>query len=412
MRTKLTRRILPFVSVLFILGFLDRVNLSFAAADMSRDLGFGPAVYGLGAGIFFLGYLAFEIPGARLVERRSARIWLGVMLIAWGIAATLMSAVQNVREFYVLRVLLGIAEAGFFPGIIIYLSRWFPRADRARAVGALAVGLPAANILGGPVSGWLLNQTWLAIPGWRWLFFIEGLPSVLAGVVTILYLKDRPRDAHWLTIPEKNWLEAKLASEQMPAAGEAGSLFDFRFILLVIIWFLDNIGVYGLNFWLPMIVKKLSGYSVAAVATLSAAPFVGALASAAYVSASSDRRGERRWHTGVPMMVFGVGLGASVIAGGDLWLSLAALCIAALGLTAGTPGFWALATGSTRGADSTRVGIITSAGALGGFSGPYLMGYLRESAGGFEPGLALLAGCVFTAGALVIWGFRESQAGG
>jgi ACS family tartrate transporter-like MFS transporter len=411
-RTKLTRRILPFVTVLFILGFLDRVNLSFAAADMSRDLGFGPAVYGLGAGIFFLGYLVFEIPGARLVERRSARLWLGVMLIGWGIAATLMSVVRNVQEFYALRILLGVAEAGFFPGIIIYLSHWFPRADRARAVGALAVGLPAANLFGGPLSGWLLNQSWLEVAGWRWLFFVEGLPSVIAGVATILYLKDRPRDAHWLTAPEKTWLEAKLAGEHTKSTGAAiaaRSLFDFRFVLLVTIWFLDNIGVYGFNFWLPMIVKKLSSYSAATVAGLSAAPFAGALIAAAYVSLSSDRSGERRWHTGLPMMIFGAGLGIGVLAGGNLWLSVFALCLAALGLTSGTPGFWALATASPGGLGSTEVAIITSAGALGGFSGPYLMGYLREATGGFESGIAVLSGCVFTAGALVIWGFREAR---
>lgn len=410
----MTRRILPFVTVLFILSFLDRVNLSFAALDMTRDLGFGPSVYGFGAGIFFWGYLLFEIPAARLVERGSARLWLGVMLIAWGIAATLMGAVRGVAEFYVLRVLLGIAEAGFFPGIIIYLSHWFPNADRARAVGALAVGLPAANLIGAPVSSWLLSQNWWNIPGWRWLFIVEGFPSVIAGIVTMIYLKNRPSEAEWLTDQEKNWLERVLASEReaRPAPGNRGQhrVLNAQLLLLVLIWFLDNMGVYGFNLWLPMMLKKLSGYSSATVVAMASAPFAGALIAAAYVSLSSDRSGERRWHTGLPMMIFGCGLGLSVFFGESLWLATGALCLAALGLTSGTPGFWALATVSPGTSGSTRVAIITSAGALGGFCGPYLMGYLREATNGFGTGMAILSCSLIAAGLLSIAGFRKSTA--
>lgn len=409
-RAKLTRRILPFVTTLFILSFLDRVNLSFAALEMNRDMGFNPAVYGFGAGIFFWGYLLFEIPAARLVERRSARFWLGMMLIVWGLAATLMGTLRSVEEFYTYRVLLGIAEAGFFPGIIIYLSRWFPQADRARAVGALAVGLPAANLIGAPLSSWLLNQGWWNIPGWRWLFIVEGLPSVVAGFVTIMYLKDRPRDAEWLTSRERTWLENVLASENRASSVKIASnarLLNLPFLLLVLIWFLDNIGVYGFNLWLPMMLKKLSGYSSVTVVALSAAPFVGALIAAAWVSLSSDRSGERRWHTGLPMITFGLGLGLSVLLGESLWLGIAALCMAALGLTSGTPGYWALATSNPNTSGSTRVAIITSAGALGGFCGPYLMGYLRETTQGFDLGMVLLSACVMTAGMLILVGFRK-----
>ncbi len=410
-RAKLTRHILPFVTALFILSFLDRVNLSFAALDMNRDMGFSPAVYGLGAGIFFWGYLLFEIPAARLVERRSARFWLGMMLIVWGLAATLMGTIRSVQEFYAYRVLLGVAEAGFFPGIIIYLSRWFPKADRARAVGALAVGLPAANLIGAPLSSWLLNQAWWEIPGWRWLFVVEGFPSVVAGVVTMMYLKDRPREAEWLTPRERSWLEDQLAAENRTAAENAKTasrLFNLPFLLLVLIWFLDNIGVYGFNLWLPMMIKKLSGYSSVTVVALSAAPFVGALIAAAWVSLSSDRSRERRWHTGLPMITFGLGLGLSVLLGESLWLATAALCLAALGLTSGTPGYWALATSNPETSGSTRIAIITSAGALGGFCGPYLMGYLRQATNDFRTGMTVLSCCVAVAGALTIIGFRKS----
>ena len=404
MRSKLTLRILPVVTVLFVLGFLDRVNLSFAALDMMKDLRLSPSVYGFGAGIFFWGYLLCEIPAARLVERRSASFWLGWMLIVWGSAATLMGTISSVAEFYAYRVILGIAEAGFFPGILIYLSRWFPQADRARAVGALAVGLPAANLLGAPVSGWLLTQTWFQLPGWRWVFIVEGVPSVIAGVLVMLFLKNRPRDAQWLTQDEQSWLENTLVSERsarrMATGGQIQNYLQGPFLLLTLIWFLDNVGVYGFNLWLPMILRGLSGYSSSAVAFLSAAPFVGALIAAAVVSLSSDRRKERRWHTALPMIIFGCGMGLSVLLHENLQWSLAALSLAALGLTSGTPGFWAIATSSYPG--SIHIALITSAGALGGMTGPMLVGYLREMKGDFLTGLASLSFCVVLAGCLVL----------
>ncbi len=379
---------------------------------MTRDLGFGPPVYGFGAGIFFLGYLLFEIPGARLVERRSSRIALGVMLIAWGAAAALMGTVRGVKEFYAYRVLLGVAEAGFFPGIVIYLSRWFPNADRARAIGALAVGLPAANLVGAPVSSWLLTQNWWNIPGWRWLFIVEGLPSVIAGIITVMHLADRPRDAKWLSDEEKDWLERILATEQEerrePRRKSTTGNFNFELVLLALIWFFDNMGVYGFNLWLPMIIRKLSSYSPASVVAIAATPFVGALISAACVSISSDRSGERLWHTGLPMMTFGFGLALSVFFGEHLGFAIGALSLAALGLTSGTPGFWALATASPGASGSTRVAFITSAGALGGFCGPYLMGFLRETTNGFEAGMATLAISAFGAGVLAVIGFRRA----
>jgi ACS family tartrate transporter-like MFS transporter len=398
------------VTILFVLCFLDRVNLSFAALDMTRALGFSASVYGLGAGMFFWGYLLFEIPGARLVERSSARLWIGVMLIAWGAAASLMGALHTVREFYACRIILGVAEAGFFPGIVIYLSRWFPRVDRARAIASLAVGLPAANLIGAPLSGWLLGRHWGGLDGWRWVFIAEGLPSVVAGIVTMLALTDHPRDARWLTAAEKAWLEETLARERAapPAAGSpaSGRLARLSFAVLVLIWFFDNAGVYGFNLWLPMMLRKASGYPSSVIAALASIPFIGALAAAVFVSRSSDASGERRWHTALPMIVFGCGLALSVACAGNLWLSIAALCVAALGLTSGTPAFWALATSSSSGSGATPIAIITSAGAIGGMCGPYLMGYLRDATGSFEVGVSLLALFVVSAGVLGIAGTR------
>lgn len=321
----------------------------------------------------------------------------------------MMGAIRSVSEFYACRIVLGIAEAGFFPGIVIYLSHWFPRADRARAIGALAIGLPAANLIGAPISSWLLSQNWLDVPGWRWIFIVEGFPSVIAGIATMVYLKDRPRDAKWLTPPERAWLEQKLASEHTgPGQNHTRTLFSTPFLILVLIWFLDNVGVYGFNLWLPMMIGKMSGYGSATVVAISSAPFIGALIAAAYVSLSSDSSGERRWHTALPMILFGAGLSLSVLLSANFWVSMAALCIAALGLTSGTPGFWAVATASRHSSSSIHIAIITSAGALGGLCGPYVMGYLRQATGGFETGMVLLSVCVIAAGVLVSTSFRES----
>ena len=406
MRARLTRRLLPFVCGLFILSFLDRVNVSFAELDMTRDLAFGPSVYGLGSGLFFVGYLLFEVPVAALLARGSARFWLAVMLIAWGFAAAAMGSIHSVKEFYTYRVLLGVAEAGFFPGIIIYLSRWFPKRDRARAIGALAVGLPAANLLGGPISAVLLSQHWLQIPGWRWLFVLEGLPSVIAGLFALHYLADGPREVSWLSPEEVRWLEDTLKSERQTAdARHRTSLFSSALLVFSLVWFLDNMGVYGFNFWLPMIVKKFSSFSSAKVAFISGTPFVGALIASAFVSLSSDRTGERRWHAAIPMAVFASGLTLSVLSIGHPLLAFGALCLGALGLTSGTPGFWALVTGVDATSGSTAIAVVTSAGALGGFCGPYVMGALRAATNQFSVGLAVLAGAVFAA-SLILIAFR------
>lgn len=387
------------------------MNLSFAALNMNRHLGISPAAYGFGAGIFFWGYLIFEIPAARLVERGRPSFWLGSMLIVWGCAASLMGTISGVSELYTYRIILGIAEAGFFPGVLIYLSRWFPQADRARAVGALAVGLPAANLLGAPVSGWLLSHSWLHVSGWRWVFIVEGVPSVIAGVLAILFLKNRPRDAGWLTSGEQRWLQETLALE---SAGRTDTVqtglaqyLETPFVLLVLIWFLDNTGVYGFNLWLPSILRGLSGYTSSAVAFLAAAPFVGALVSAAVVSLSSDRRAERKWHTAIPMITFVCGMGLSVLLHGSLWWSLGALSLAALGLTSGTPGFWAICTARYR--SSTHIAIITSAGAIGGMTGPVVVGYLREFTGDFPASFASLSTCVIVAGCLVLLLHRKTR---
>jgi ACS family tartrate transporter-like MFS transporter len=386
--------------------YLPDWHPSYAALDMMRDLGLSASAYGLGAGIFFIGYLLFEIPAAMLVERSSARIWLARMMIVWGIASTLTGFARSVSEFYFLRALIGIAEAGFFPGILIYLGRWFPRADRARAIGALAVGLPSANVIGALLSSWLLRQHWFQIPGWRWMFIVEGFPSVVGGVITLRYFLDSPRQAEWLSQQECEWLEGRLAADRAELAppvstGFGGVFKESRLLILALIWFLANTGVYGFNFWLPMMMKRVSGFSAATVVTLASMPFVGALVSALLVSISSDRTGERRFHTALPLTVLSLGLVGSVVYKDTPLLALGMLCIAALGLTSGTPGFWALAADSKAASNSTRIAILTSCGALGGFCGPYLVGALREGSNDFSTALIALASGVIAAALLV-----------
>lgn len=396
---------------LFILSFLDRVNLSYAALDMTRDLGFGPSVYGLGAGLFFAGYLSLELPATRLIAQGSARFWLAIMVMAWGAVAAAMGFVQGVADFYLYRVLLGIAEAGFFPGIIVYLSRWFPARDRARAVSALAVGLPAANLLAGPLSALLLRQHWGHLQGWRWLFVMEGLPSVAAGVLTLRYLTDTPKEADWLSREEQEWLQDTLDSERSAVVQNApgiarSGLLNSTLIVLASVWFLDNMGVYGFNFWLPLMIQRVSGYSSATVALIAASPFVGALLAAALVPLSSDRSRERRWHAAVPMATFSAGLALSTMWSHRPLLALALLCVAALGLTSGTPAFWAFATSSEDVSGSAAIAIITSAGALGGFCGPYVMGSLRSLTNTFSAGLLVLSAAVWMAAMILVLGTK------
>lgn len=413
---KISRRILPFVCLLFIFSFLDRVNVSYAALDMMRDLGLSATAYGFGAGLFFLTYLVFEVPAAILVERRGARVWLARMMIAWGITSTLMAAVRNAGEFYVLRAALGISEAGFFPGIILYLGHWFSKANRARAIGALAVGLPLANLFGALLSGWLLKQRWLEIPGWRWMFIVEGLPSVIGGLAALHYLTERPSEAGWLSLEEREWMQAELEAERSQSQSRARvgvkSILQNRNLkILVSIWFLDNVGLYGFNFWLPMIIKRLSGLPSATVVTIASIPFAGAVLSALFVSLSSDRRAERRLHTALPMAIFGAGLIGSLIVSEDPLWALGMLSISALGLTSGTPGFWALAAESNVTSNSVYVALITSFGALGGFCGPYLMGAMQAATHDFSTGLLIL-GCATVTAAVLVFRVQPDRRGG
>ena len=401
-------RIMPYLFLLYIIAFLDRVNVSYAALAMKDDLGFSDEVLGLGAGIFFIGYFVLEIPGTILVEKWSARGWIARIMISWGIVAVLMGFIQTKPQFYTARLLLGAAEAGFFPGIIVYFSHWFRYEDRAKAVALFMAAVPISNIIGSPLSGALLGVNWYGLAGWRWLFIIEGAPAIILGLVTIFYLTDRPHQAHWLPVDERQWLIDELEKEnkakQRAHSYSIMQAFKHReVVLLALAYFFMITAVYGFTFWLPTILKRLSGSSNLVVTLISAIPYCVGLVAILAVGWSSDRTKERRWHTAISMMVAGVGLLLSAAIQDEVALAVLMFCIAGAGMYSYLPGFWALPTSFLTGtAAAASIGLINSIGNLGGFAGPYIVGYLSQATHSFFGGVIYLALSALVASGLVI----------
>jgi sugar phosphate permease len=329
-------------------------------------------------------------------------------MISWGVVAILMGFVRGRNEFYVLRFLLGAAEAGFFPGIIVYLSHWFRYQDRAKAVAMFMAAIPIANIVGSPVSGLLLGAHWLGLAGWRWLFIVEGAPAIVLGVITIFFLTDRPHQANWLAEDERRWITEELDREQQ--AKHLAHSYRIReafrpreVIILTLAYFFIVTAVYGFNFWLPTLIKKASGSSNLRVTLVSALPYCFALAAILLVGWSSDRTKERRWHIAICMMVAGTGLLLSVFARDHVALAVSMFCVAAAGMYGYLPGFWSLPTSFLSGtAAAASIGLINSVGNLGGFAGPYIVGYLSKRTNSFIGGMLYLSVSAFLAAGLVL----------
>ena len=418
-RRRITRRLMPYLFFLYIIAYMDRVNVGFAAlGNLKGELHFTDDVLGFGAGIFFAGYVLLEIPGCILVERWSARRWIARIMISWGIVAVLMGFIQTKGHFYSLRFLLGAAEAGFFPGVIVYVSHWFRYQDRAKVLAMFMAAQPISNIIGSPLAGLLLRLNWYGLSGWRWLFILEGLPAIIFGVVTLFYLTDRPHQARWLPDDEREWLTAQLEHEKesmrsMHSLGSFQALRDRRVILnvtlLTLCVFCMASTVYGVNIWLPTMVKKLSGFSNLTVGFVAALPYCAGLIAIMFMGWSSDRTGERRWHTAFAMVATSLGLLFGVIAGDHVVLAMAMFCVAGVGMFGYLPSFWALPgsflTGTTAAAS---IGFINSLGNLGGWAGPYVVGYLREATGSFYSGVLYLS---FTAmvGAVLVLSIRATR---
>jgi len=396
-RLRIMRRLIPYLFVLYIINYLDRVNVSYAALEMNRDLNFTPEILGFGAGIFFIGYFLLEIPGTLLIELWSARAWLARIMITWGIVAVLMGFMHTATQFYWLRLGLGAAEAGFFPGIIVYLTHWFRYQDRAKAVALFMAAVPLSNFLGAPVSGLLLGVNWFGLAGWRWLFILEGAPAIVLGVVTIFYLTDWPHQAKWLAADEREWITKELEKEkEIKAAAHSVSVLQAlrhrEVVLLALGYFFVITGLYGFNFWLPTIVKGLSGLPNLTVTLISALPYFVGFVALLIIGWSSDRTGERRLHTAIPMFVAGIGLLLSAMTQSIPVLAVSMFCIAAAGLYSFFPAFWALPTTFLAGsAAAASIGLINSIGNLGGFAGPYIVGYINEQTHSFIGGMLYLS---------------------
>jgi D-galactonate transporter len=407
-RRRITRRLLPFLWLLYVIAFLDRVNVAYAALEMSHDLGFSDRVFGLGAGIFFIGYVLLEIPGAIIVERWSARRWIARIMISWGIITVLVGLVHTSRQFYSARFFLGMAEAGFFPGIIVYLTHWFRREDRAKAVAVFMTAIPLSNIFGSPLAGLILRLNWYGLQGWRWLFILEGAPAVIFGVITLFYLTDWPSQAAWLPSDECEWITGELQREKQRKAGLRSytiwqALRQRDVLLLTLIYFLGSTGTYGFIIWFPTILKRASGLSTGTVTLLAAIPYVGALIAMLLIGWHSDRTQERRWHTATPLFSAGTFLLMAITSAPHVWIQLVFFILFAAFMNSFQPTFWTLPTAFLgESAAAASIGLINCIGGLGGFVGPFIMGYLVTRTGSFASGLVWLLVNIFLAGILVL----------
>jgi MFS transporter, ACS family, tartrate transporter len=404
---KVAWRLIPFMSLLYFVAFLDRVNIGFAALTMNADLGLTKAMFGFASGIFFIGYVLFEVPSNIIMERVGARLWIARIMITWGLLSAGTAFVSSPNQLYVLRFLLGVAEAGFFPGMILYLTYWFPAAWRARILSAFMIALPVSNVIGSPVSTAILSVQSQGLHGWQWMFLLEGTPAVLCGLAVLVFLRDGPAKAPWLTTEEKEWLQSELARERaVHGAGSHSSLAALREPRVWgfgLIYFGLLVGMYGFGFWLPQIVKGLGNLSNFEVGLAAALPYSAAALTMYVWGRHSDRTGERTWHIALPAFVGALGLMLSAYWGSTPVLALAALCLSAIGCYAALPVFWTLPTSMLAGtAAAAGIALVNSIGNTGGFLGPTLVGYVTDATGSYGAALSTLAAFVAAAGVLVL----------
>jgi sugar phosphate permease len=399
-----------------VIAYIDRVNIGYAALTMNQDLGFDARVFGLGAGIFFAGYFLFEIPGALIAERYSPRLWLARIMISWGIVSALMAFMQTAWQFYLLRFLLGAAEASLYP--VIYAScipRWFPARERARAIAVLLTSLQTAGIIGAPLAGWLIDIPLFGLAGWRVLFLIESLPAIVFGVVVIYWLVDWPRDARWLTAAEKELLTEQYEREVAAKAAARQytvwqALRDREVLKLCLTYFLWVTGFWGFNYWMPTVFKQVSGWSNVVIGQLFAVAMLISLAASVYTGHSSSKRNEKRWHGALHMFVAAIGVGAGGLVESP-WLCYAFLILAAVGTYAPMAVWWSYPTTFLSGAAAAgAIGLINSIGNLGGFVGPYVTGWIHERSGSFAGAMIYLAVSLALAGLLILTLKRQRTA--
>lgn len=404
---KLSRKIVPFLMLCYCAAYVDRVNVGFAGLTMNKDLGFTATVFGAGAGLFFLGYVLFEVPSNLALYKFGARLSLARIMICWGLLATASAFISGPHSFYMIRFLLGAAEAGFFPGVLFYLTLWFPKAYRGRIVSMFMTSIPVSVMIGAPLSSLLLKLDGaMSMRGWQWLFVIEGLPAVLLGVLVLFMLADKPADAAWLSDEEKSWLNQRLAREgQQTDEAQSSSIFRALTSGYTLGFALAYFGLVtctvGVSFWLPQIVKSL-GLDDLQTGLVTAIPSVAALIGMVLIGRSSDRHTERKWHCAAGFAFGAAGLAATALGGNPAW-QIFAFSMAAFGLQGSQPVFWTLPSAAVSGsAAAASLALVNSVGSLAGFWGPWIIGVVKDATGSFKGGILVLAASGLLAALLVI----------
>jgi ACS family tartrate transporter-like MFS transporter len=405
---KIAWRLIPFLMLLYLIAFLDRINVGFAALTMNHDLGLTAQMFGLGSGIFFLGYFVFEVPSTVILHKVGARFWIGRIMITWGLVSIATAFIQGPISFCVLRFLLGLAEAGFFPGIILYISYWFPSNHRSVVTAMFMTAAPAAGLFGSPLSGALMELNGImGLHGWQWLFLVEGIPALVLGLVTFWFLTDRPADATWLAADEREWLSKAILQEQAAIQDPRSrsvwrALMDWKILALSLAYFGTSAGLYTIGFWAPLIVKGL-GFSVFHVGLLVAIPNLIAVVGMVLWSRNSDRTGERYWHAAIACLIGAIGMAVAAHAGSSTILVITGLSLTAFGVSAAKPPLWSLPTmffGGTAAAAS--IGLINSIGTLGGAVGPIMIGASNGAGGHFSRGLYLVGGTLIVSAVTIL----------
>ena len=405
---KVTLRLIPFLFVLYIVAWLDRVNVGFAGLQMNSDLGFSSAAFGFGSGVFFLGYCLFEVPSNLVLHRVGARRWISRIMISWGAISVAMMFVRTTPTFYVLRFLLGAAEAGFFPGVVYYLSHWYPEGQRARAIAAFMTAVPVSGVVGGPLSGALLSLNGLfGLAGWQWLFLVEGVPAILLGVIVLVYLPDRPETADWLSSAEKDWLVSRLAAERTSRDGALpvgifAALTNPTIWHLGIIFLFAAIGFYGYSFWAPLVVKSLTGSSDLGVGLILGAISAVTIISMMLNGAHSDHTHERPLHVAVPLLISGAGFFGCAVLRQPI-LAVFFLALVPIGHCAAYGPFWSMPSRFLTGAPAAAgIALVVTIANVGGFVGPTIIGAMKDRFGTHGPAFMVLGGCAIVSALLAM----------
>ena len=405
---KVTRRIVPFLFFCYLAAYLDRVNVGFAKLQMLHELNFSETVYGFGAGIFFLGYVLFEVPSNVIMHRVGARLWIARIMVTWAVISGAMVFTSSPISFYILRFLLGVAEAGFIPGVLLYLTYWYPAHRRGRITAIFLAAIPMASIFGGPLSGWILNATSGAygLSGWQWLFVVETVPSMILGIVTLFYLDDRVDHAKWLDAGEKRLIAEAIAREAQAKESHSHLSAAFRtprVWLLCLIYFTIASGIYIISFWLPSIIKQTGVADPLTIGGLTAIPYVVAVVAMILVNQSADQRRERRWHTAIPCLVTAAGLVLTAASNGNTLVAMGGLTLAAAGVSTAQSSFWTLPASFLGGAAAAAgIALVNALGNIGGFASTFLVGWMTDLTHSTASSLYLFGALIAVGGGLLL----------